>query len=196
MSAHDVFAQAQHQGVHIKVQGSNLTLHARRRPSDTLLHALRQHKTELLTILAKRVPPLKASSLPDPHGRPPTEAWTDDDWQGYFGERAGIAEYDGGLERLHAEFCAFEDCLDHWLAMHPPPTEPGGLCLHCRLSISPSELEHIQTTGVGGPVGPLHPNCAPKWMVSRRLEARRTLAWLLGLEAELSPWALESAQAS
>jgi hypothetical protein len=44
-----------------------------------------------------------------------TRRWTFKDWQGYFDERAGIAEHDGGLARAEAEAQAFNDCMAEWL---------------------------------------------------------------------------------
>lgn len=39
------------------------------------------------------------------------EVWTAEDWQAFFDERAGIAEFDGGQSREQAEATAFECCV-------------------------------------------------------------------------------------
>lgn len=41
--------------------------------------------------------------------------WTPDDWRMLFDERAGIAEFDGGLPRAEAEKLAFDECVDQWM---------------------------------------------------------------------------------
>jgi hypothetical protein len=41
------------------------------------------------------------------------------DWQVYFDERAGIAEFDGKLPRLDAEARAFACCVAEWLTRDP-----------------------------------------------------------------------------
>lgn len=38
-------------------------------------------------------------------------AWTVDDWRYEFNERAGIAEFDGGMSREAAELLAFQHCV-------------------------------------------------------------------------------------
>ena len=42
--------------------------------------------------------------------RPDKDGWSSWDWQLFFDERAGIAEFDGGLSRAAAEASAFTDC--------------------------------------------------------------------------------------
>jgi hypothetical protein len=46
---------------------------------------LRRHKAEIMLLL-----------------RPAGDGWSADDWQVFFAERAGIAEFDGGLPRVQA----------------------------------------------------------------------------------------------
>ncbi len=40
--------------------------------------------------------------------------WSGEDWRALFDERAGIAEFDGGLTRPQAEAVANVACLDEW----------------------------------------------------------------------------------
>ncbi len=48
----------------------------------------------------------------------------------FFDERAGIAEFDGGLPRADAEARAFECCVVKWLDRNPAPSTPGQ-CASC-----------------------------------------------------------------
>ncbi len=41
--------------------------------------------------------------------------WDSADWQTFFEERAGIAEFDNGLPRGEAEDCAFACCIVEWV---------------------------------------------------------------------------------
>ena len=59
-----------------------------------------------------------------------TDAWGPEDWQVYFDERAGVAEFDGKLPRPDAEARAFACCVAEWLIRHPvacPPDQSGGV---------------------------------------------------------------------
>jgi hypothetical protein len=177
-STRAVLEDARQQGLRIEVQGNCLKLRARKKPSDDLLRALRQHKPELLRLLARKAAPPEGP-IATSKAMPSPADWDSEDWQAYFDERAGIAQYDGGFSRVQAELCAFEDSVDHWLAMHPPSPQRTALCLHCKLAISAEEPTSIQVASSGGQIGLLHPECAPRWTILRRLEARRALSWLL-----------------
>jgi hypothetical protein len=50
--------------------------------------------------------------------------WSREDWQVFFEERAGIAEFDGGLPRLEAEARAFTCCVAEWLNRNPVRSPP------------------------------------------------------------------------
>lgn len=50
------------------------------------------------------------------------DAWSQEDWQAFFNERAGIAEYEGGQDRRTAEASAMECCIVEWLNRHPEPS--------------------------------------------------------------------------
>ena len=53
-----------------------------------------------------------------------TDAWGPEDWQVYFDERAGVAEFDGKLPRPDAEARAFACCVAEWLIRHPVASSP------------------------------------------------------------------------
>jgi hypothetical protein len=54
-----------------------------------------------------------------------TDVWGPEDWQVYFDERAGTAEYDGKLSRQDAEARAFACCVAEWLIRHPAASRQG-----------------------------------------------------------------------
>ena len=62
--------------------------------------------------------------------RPAAYGWSAEDWRAYFDERAGIAEFEGGLTRVEAEARAFECCVCEWLNKNPAPSRPGR-CVWC-----------------------------------------------------------------
>jgi hypothetical protein len=160
MNAGLVLSKARAAGIEVTVDGDSLVLRAAAKPPDNLIAVLSQHKPEILRLLRDR----------------PVE-WDQADWQAYFDERAGIAQFDGGYNRVEAELCAFLDCVDRWLVMNPPVVDLLHLCLQCRL---PVDGDHrIEAAGAAGKRGVLHADCADRWKVSRRAHARRQLSWLL-----------------
>ena len=44
--------------------------------------------------------------------------WKRDGWQGFYAERAAIAEYDGGVSRQTAEAVARGACIREWMERH------------------------------------------------------------------------------
>jgi hypothetical protein len=118
------------------------------------------------------------------------DGWSGEDWLGYFDERVGIAEYDGGLPREKAEVRAFETCVNEWLNRNPVRS-PAGRCLGC----GGSELvrDPLLPFGVGSnsPAW-LHSRCWPAWYASRELEAVQLLA-RMGI---IAPTATELRRAS
>ncbi len=88
MSAATIVAAAFGAGVTMKVDGERLVLSAPRRPDDRMLEEIRREKPAIVAYLRD------------------VAAWTEEDWQALFDERAGIMEYDGGLPREEAEAAA------------------------------------------------------------------------------------------
>ena len=144
------------------IEGEHLILEAPSAPPADVLEAVSRHKAEILNLLRYDV-----------------AGWSPEDWQVLFDERAGIAEYDGGLSRLDAEMYAFEDCVDHWLALHLPVAREQEHCLRCGTPVTDQDKASVVVTCVGGTMGRLHDGCAPTWKNLRRWEARTALRWLL-----------------
>ena len=98
---------------------------------------------DLLNIHEVSPEPPKASKAPKvekPHrtlgglgalGGGPNVEWIFEDWQVYFDERAGIAEFDGGMPRDEAEATAYEACLVEWQNLNPAVSSPSGHCAQC-----------------------------------------------------------------
>ena len=107
MSAVEALRLARENGVHLGVAGVDLILNADREPASRVLEAIQQHKAGIVALLSG-----------------PEGDWTARDWQVFFDERAGIAEFDGGQPRAGAEAFAFEWCVVEWLNRHPEASDP------------------------------------------------------------------------
>ena len=105
--------------------------------------------------------------------RPAEDGWSAEDWQVFFDERAGIAEFDGGLPRAEAEAQAFACCVVEWLNRNPERSPPGR-CLGCgganmpTIRCCPSASNPPATSGCIRAAGP--PGTRPG-------RPRRSLRW-------------------
>ena len=161
MSAAEALRVARAAGIRIMIDGGDLVLEASTAPPAAVLDLLARNKARILTLL-----------------RPTGDGWSPEDWQLFFNERAGIAEFDSGLSRTEAESRAFECCVVEWLNRNPTPS-PAGRCAWCG---------HLETQiAVVLPYGSepgshawLHPECWAPWQVARRAEAVKLLS-LMGL---------------
>lgn len=68
--------------------------------------------------------------------------WDAADWQACFDERAGVAEFDGGLNRHEAELQAYACCVAEWLCRNPI-TSATGQCAWCQRGET-NRLPHIK----------------------------------------------------
>lgn len=152
MSAAEILREARSAGINLRVEGDDLALHAQAPPPDDLLQRLARYKREIVALL-----------------RPGRDGWSAEDWQVYFDERAGIAEFDGGLPRREAEARAFECCLVEWLN-RTFERSPPGRCHAC------GGYEHAHEVLVPHGIEPtghvwLHSRCWPAWYAGRKAEA-------------------------
>ena len=113
MNATQALWEARAAGVTFRIDGGSLLLEANAEPPQAMLDALSRHKMGILALL-----------------RPADDGWSAEDWQAFFDERAGIAEFDGGMSRADAEAHAFNCCVDEWLNRNPVRSAPG-LCARC-----------------------------------------------------------------
>jgi hypothetical protein len=97
MSAVETLWEARTAGIELRVEGGDLVLQAPAPPPADLLERLARHKPDIVALL-----------------RPGRDGWSAEDWRTIFDERAGIAEFDGGLTRPEAEARAFECCVVEW----------------------------------------------------------------------------------
>jgi hypothetical protein len=98
----------------------------------------------------------------------------DEDWRALFDERAGIAEFDGGLPREQAEARAFTCCVAEWLNRNPVRSAPDS-CLRCReAEQSHDSLLPFGTESTGHAW--LHSRCWSPWFAARQAEAVAALA--------------------
>lgn len=105
--------------------------------------------------------------------RPGVDRWSAEDWQTFFHERAGIAEYDGGQSRAEAEAVAFEHCVAEWINRNPEPSDPD----RCAWCGKPDQDEHTVVPFGTADHGHawLHPECWQEWHERRREQARKFL---------------------
>ncbi len=107
MKAAEALRTARATGVEISLDGNDPVLEAASPPPERVLDALSRNKAEIVALL-----------------RPDVDGWSADDWQVYFDERAGIAEFDGGLPRPEAGAQAFAWAMPITLPL-PPIKSPS-----------------------------------------------------------------------
>ena len=134
--------------------------------------------------------PPKASKAPKferPHrtlgalgalGGGPNVEWIFEDWQVYFDERAGIAEFYGGMPRDEAEAAAYEVCLVEWLNLNPAVSSPSSHCAQCGGADASGDI--LLPYGVATQTW-LHSRCWSQWILKRRGEAEAALQ-ILGIK--------------
>jgi hypothetical protein len=134
--------------------------------TDALVEKLRTFKSEILQSL---------------------EDWGFADWQAFYDERVGIAEFDGQVSRLEAEGRAYESCVVEWLNRHHE-TSALGQCARCG---QVGRSDHVVVNFGTDNHTWLHPECWPAWHEARRAEA---IVMLSGMEivapteTEITEW--------
>lgn len=162
MSAAEVLRAARAAGIQIELDRDDLVLAATVQPPAPLLDLLSRHKTGIITLLSTA-----------------DARWSAEDWQIYFDERSGIAEFDGGLPRRDAEARAFESCVVRWLELHPATSEPDR-CAWCGKADAPGNVVPFGAEPKGHVW--LHHRCWRPWHSKRREEAKDALR-AMGLAA-------------
>jgi hypothetical protein len=167
MSATEALRMAHAVGIDLSVNEDDLVLHAASEPPPAVLEMLRQHKAGVVELLRRGL-------------RVHYCGWSAEDWQLFFDERVGIAEFDGGLSRPEAKARAFDWCLSEWLN-HNPAHSPPGRCFAC----GGDEAAHnpLLPVGIGSRGGVwLHLGCCSAWYAVRKAEAVIALA-AMGIRA-------------
>jgi hypothetical protein len=157
MSAALALQSARAVGVRVRIEDDDLELEAPTQPPQEVLDLLALHKADILRLL-----------------RPANDGWSAFDWQVYFDERAGTAEFYGGLPRVEAEARACACCVAEWINRNPTPSAPGR-CLACgggQQSYDPLLPFGTESTGHAW----VHRACWRRWHRAREDEAIARLA--------------------
>jgi hypothetical protein len=157
MSGAKAVIEARAAGIRLSLDENDLVLEAAAPPSPAVLELLSRHKLAIVAWL-----------------RPGPDGWSRDDWHSYFDERAGLAEFDGGLSRDHAEARAFSCCVPEWLNRNPVHSAPGR-CLGCGAAEHPHDPLlpfGVESDGHAW----LHLRCWRAWADGRKAEAFSALA--------------------
>jgi hypothetical protein len=153
MSPTEIIKQATEDGVVLALSPSgSISAKGVQSAIDRWLPAIRQSKAAIILLL-----------------RPGANGWSAEDWQVFFDERAGIAEFDGGLTRPQAEASAYSSCVAEWLNRNPAYS-PAGRCFGCGGGEHPPDPLLPFGTGSDGRVW-LHSRCQPALYAGRKAEA-------------------------
>ena len=167
MSAIEALKAARAAGIEIALDGDDLVLRAASAPPAAMLDALSRHKPDIVALL-----------------RTGDDGWSGEDWLAFFNERAGIAEFDGGLPRASAKARAFQCCVVEWLNRNSVRSPPGR-CVGC--GGSEDAIDKLLPYGTE-PTGPawLHSHCWEAWHANRRARAVATLSPILRVDRQAS----------
>jgi hypothetical protein len=157
MTAAEALQIARAAAIRVTIDGDDLVLDASAQPASFVLDLLSGHKAGIVALL-----------------RSTDDGWSAEEWQVFFDERAGIAEFDGGLSRAQAETCAFACCAVEWLNRNPAHLPPrrcvgGGCGDHAD---SPLLSNGADSTGNWS----LHSRCWSAQYAGRKAEAVAALA--------------------
>jgi hypothetical protein len=156
VSAAEALKAARAAGVELRLDGEGIVLKASVPPPAAILTLLSRYKLGVVALL-----------------RPGRDGWSAEDWRAFFDERAGIAEFDGGLPRLEAEARAFTCCVAEWLNRNPVRSPPDR-CLRCgEAEQGHDPLLPLGTESTGHAW--LHSRCWSGWHAARQAEATDAL---------------------
>lgn len=96
-----------------------------------------------------------------------------DEWLAFFDERAGIAEFDGGLSRAGAEGAAYQFCLLQWQYRNPLRSQPTSCC-QCGAPERAGDV--LLAVGLAPNQVWLHDGCWSAWRAVRVAQAEAFLA--------------------
>jgi hypothetical protein len=161
LSAIEALKAARAAGIELVLDGDDLALSAASAPPAAMLDALSRHRAEIVALL-----------------RPGHDGWSAEDWLAFFDERAGIAEFDGGLPRGEAEVRAFECCVVEWLNRNPVRSSPGR-GLGCGGKEDTYDKLVPYATAPTGHAW-LHSRCWDAWQANRKGKAVTALSLTLG----------------
>ena len=158
MNPAEIIARATEDGVLLALSPScSISAKGVQSAIDRWLPVIRQSKAAIVLLL-----------------RPSADDWAAEDWQAFFDERAGIAEFDGGLPRSQAKARAYACCVAERLNRNFVGSPPGR-CLGCGTG------DHAHEPLIPFGIDPaarvwLHSRCWPAWHAGRKAEAVLDLA--------------------
>ena len=155
-AAPDIVAQVHAAGGRIMMVADRLKVRAPLPLPNELVAQVRRHKVDIMTLLQDR-----------------KTAWTPEGWRTFYGERAAVAEHDGGRPPAEAEARAYKCCIVAWLNHNPPPENGAERCVQCNKPMTGTEALPF-LTGAGGHIW-MHDHCHAPWMKHRRAEAAGAL---------------------
>jgi hypothetical protein len=157
MTAPAILRRIEAIGGTVRLDHGALKLRVPKTAPPDIIEAAKEAKPELLAFLAATT----------------RDGWNASDWRGYFGERAGIVQFDGGEDRAKAEARAYDCCINQWLIRNPPAPAAEGRCVHCdRTEQTNLPLLAITTK----PTVWVHDRCFSDWRQHRKDIARAELA--------------------
>ncbi len=160
---------ARNVGVRVTVDGGDLVLDAEVPPPEPILDVLRRLKPEIVALLAADA-----------------DDWSAEDWQTFFDERAGIAEFDGEQTRADAEANAFECAVVRWMNRNPPVDADEDRCAECGGPLGRIGEDAVAVLAGEGRHAWVHHGCHGRLMAARRAAAITALAGL-GVTVPRSP---------
>lgn len=102
----------------------------------------------------------------------PSHAWTAQDWQDVYEERAAILEHDDAIPRKEAEHRAFDEAVSEYLVHVAPEHTDPSKCLHCRQERRGRVIPFVWSHGDDLWV---HAMCGPRWKQERYAYAVKQL---------------------
>jgi hypothetical protein len=167
MTASEAMRIAEAAGIQITIDGDSLVLAAPVEPRKEVIELLAHNKAAIIKLLRKANDGLSLQ-----------------DWEELFDERAGIAEFEGGLPREQAEVHAFSYCVDEWLDRNPVRSR-AGCCGFCGQSQGRLwEYMCSNSTRETSEVW-LHHECSQAWYQEREEEAVEALTALFSFSCDI-----------
>jgi hypothetical protein len=160
MTAADAMRIAENAGIQVTLDGESLVLAAAINPPAEVIEILALNKAAIVDLLRGA------------NGEGALEEWRE-----LFDERAGIAEFEGGLSRKQAEVQALCHCVDEWLDRNLVRSS-AGYCAFCGQSQG-QLAEYIWGNSTRDPSEVwLHHECSLAWHRARRENAVEMLSLL------------------
>lgn len=131
------------------------------------------------TVISANSPPVRVvpATRQDDPACPPTCQWDAEDWRAFYGERAGIAEFDGGQSRREAEALAYATTLVEWVNANPPIGLLEDHCAGCGEPLGAIGDDSVPVLAGGGAHAWVHHgDCHRRFQAARKAEAVKALA--------------------